>query len=77
MGNEINPSNYIKALKAQPMKSIVLSVSSHKQAIIDQDNKCIQCKKVLRPYLYKFVISPITKKVEVICADCSVPIKHR
>lgn len=77
MSNEINPANYIKALKGQPMKNVVLSVSNHKQAIIDQENKCIKCKKALKPYLYKFVTNPTTKKVEVICADCSIPIKHR
>lgn len=74
---DVSPSNYINALKTGKIKDVTLSVSGNKQAITDQENKCIKCKKVLKPYLYKFITNPITKKVEVICADCTIPIKHR
>jgi len=74
---DIGTSNYINALKSGKIKEVNMSVSGHKQAMIDQENKCIKCKKALKPYLYKFVTNPTTKKIEVICADCTIPIRHR
>jgi hypothetical protein len=74
---DIGSSNYINALKTGKIKDVHMSVSGNRQAIIDQENKCIKCKKMLKPYLYKFVKNPATKKQEAICADCSIQIKHR
>lgn len=74
---DIGTSNYINALKSGKIKEVTMSVSGHRQAVIDQENKCIKCKKALKPYLYKFITNPATKKIEVICADCTIPIKHR
>ncbi len=74
---ETSPSTYLNALKSGKVKEVNMKVSSSRQAIIDQENKCIKCKKTLKPYLYKFITNPVTRKVEVICADCSIPIRHR
>ena len=74
---ETSPSTYLNALKSGKIKEVNLKISGSRQAVIDQENKCIKCKKALKPYLYKFVTNPATKKIEVICADCSIPIKHR
>ena len=74
---EISTSNYINALKTGKIKEVNMKVSGNRQAIIDQENKCIKCKKALKLYLYKFVVNPATKKAEAICADCSIEIKHR
>lgn len=74
---ETSPSTYLNALKSGKIKEVKMSISGNRQAIIDQENKCIKCKKALRPYLYNFVKNPATKKIEVICADCSITMKHR
>jgi len=75
--SEISTSNYINALKTGKIKEVTMKVSGNRQAVIDQENKCIKCKKALKPYLYKFVTNPATRKPEAICADCSIEIKHR
>lgn len=67
---------YTRALKSQPMKEVKLSVSERQQAKINQDNKCAKCSKRLRPYFYKFVRNPSTKKIEIICSECAIEIKH-
>lgn len=77
MVREASNVNYINALKEKQLKPVELKISDNRQAVIDQENKCINCKKALKPYLYKFVTNPVTKKVEVVCADCSIQIKHR
>lgn len=69
--------NYLKALKDRPMKQVELKLSSNRQAVVDQENKCLKCKKALKPYLYNFVKNPTTKRIEVICADCTIQMKHR
>lgn len=77
MANEMNNTNYLNALRERTLKPVELKISDNRQAVIDQENKCINCKKTLKPYLYKFVTNHVTKKVEVVCADCSIPIMHR
>jgi len=74
---ETSPSTYLNALKSGKIKDVHMKISGNRQAVIDQENKCIKCKKMLKPYLYNFVKNPATKKIEVICADCSIQIKHR
>ncbi|MEK6926481.1 MAG: hypothetical protein AABW50_04350 [Nanoarchaeota archaeon] len=77
MAEEMGNSNYLRALKDRNLKPVEMKVSNNRQAVLDQKNKCIKCNKVLKPYLYNFVANPATKKVEVVCADCTIQIKHR
>ncbi|MBU0894154.1 MAG: hypothetical protein KKF48_01245 [Nanoarchaeota archaeon] len=73
MEDIFKPTTYLKALKSKPLRDIKIHHSERKQALINQDKRCIKCKKTLRPYLYKFVKDPLTKKFAVICSDCAIP----
>lgn len=73
MEDPYRPTAYLKALKSRPLRNIKIHPSERNQALIDQDKKCIKCKKTLRPYLHKYVRDPLTKKMTVICSDCAIP----
>ena len=70
-------TNYLKALKTHPLKDVKMATSERKKAFNDQEKKCARCKKDLRPYYYKFITDPVTKKIEVICLNCAIPVFKR
>ena len=65
-------TNYLRALKSRPLKNVKMAVSERKKAFLEQGKKCARCKKDLRPYYYKFLTDPTTKKVEVVCSSCAI-----
>lgn len=69
--------NYLKALKSRPLKDVKMAVSERKKAFLEQGKKCAKCKEELRPYYYKFIKDPITKKITVICLNCAIPVATR
>jgi len=69
--------NYLKALKSKPLKEVKMAVSERKNVILEQNKKCAKCKKDLRPYYYKFVKDPVTKKLTVLCLNCAIHVAKR
>lgn len=77
MSGEVN--NYIGALKAKAstVKEVTLATSDRRQILVDQQHKCAICKKELNPYYSKYVQEPGSKKGQVICSNCAIPISKR
>ena len=68
-------SDYMKVLKSQPLKDVKIPVSETKQAMINQDKRCAECRKNLKPYYYKFSRDPLTRAIKIICSDCAIKVR--
>jgi len=73
---DINPSNYIKALKTKPLRNVKIEPNERRKAFLSQKGRCAKCGKELKPYLHKYVQDPVTKQYKVLCSDCAIPSKY-
>lgn len=64
-------------LKEKGTTEITIKPSERRQAMLDQKGICAKCKKNIKPIFSKFIRNPGTKKMEVICSNCAVPIPER